>query len=236
MNESTSPDAKGEEYSDSKSVFGVEMSGEEYLWFSVGCGSFLFGIFLMVYSAVTSFPNGVGLGLLIAVSAAIGVESNLEDETTEDLDEKLIRWAESFDEKSQEWAEKQEQDQSDGPTKSICRECHEEVSPGVNRCPNCGWKPNERGWVWGLATGAMILNPIGWVMGAKGAQDNHKAKKGVTKEVHEDQVPQGGGSQQEPTQEVNPTDSLKRLHDLKEQGVITEREFEEKKGELLEQI
>jgi len=123
-------------------------------------------------------------------------------------------------------------------TKAICRECHEEISPHVERCPNCGWKPKKRGGLWWGTTAAMSLNPIGWVMGAKGASDNYKASKGVSKEVPAGETNDRGESEEnvEVSSEADPTDTIERLNKLRKQGAITEAEFEEKKTELLDRI
>ena len=125
-------------------------------------------------------------------------------------------------------------DHSMGPTKSVCRECREEISPDVKRCPHCGWKPKKRGGLWWGATALMSFNPIGWAMGAKGASDNIKASKGVTEEttVSSDEAPTEDTARVEET----PTEKLERLNELRKEDVISEEEFEAKKKELLEQI
>jgi uncharacterized membrane protein/ribosomal protein L40E len=127
-------------------------------------------------------------------------------------------------------------------TKAVCRECHVEIPKGAKRCPNCGWKPKERGGLWWGTTALMSLNPIGWAMGAKGASDKVKASKGVSKEVP-DPKPNDSRDEEETNSESDveistrdPTETLKRLNELKEEGVITESEFEEKKDELLDRI
>jgi hypothetical protein len=84
----------------------------------------------------------------------------------------------------------------------------------------------------------MSLNPIGWVLGAKGASDNYKASKGVSKEVSAEETDDSEESDVnvEVSSEADPTDTLERLNELHEQGAITEAEFEEKKKELLDRI
>ncbi|MFC7027256.1 SHOCT domain-containing protein [Halomicroarcula sp. GCM10025324] len=119
--------------------------------------------------------------------------------------------------------------------KSICRECRTEISPNVKRCPNCGWKPKKRGGLWWGTTAVMSLNPIGWAMGAKGASDNIKASKGVSKEVPANET-DGTEEEVEVSSESDPTDTLERLNELRNQGAITEAEFERKKKELLDRI
>jgi|GEM_PF-3133765 len=125
-------------------------------------------------------------------------------------------------------------DHSAGPTKSICRECREEISPDVKRCPHCGWKPKKRGGLWWGATALMSFNPIGWALGAKGASDNWKASKGVAEETADspDKIP----SEKTEGTENTPTEKLERINKLRQEGVISEEEFEAKKKELLEQI
>lgn len=134
-----------------------------------------------------------------------------------------------------ELARNTQEDDSDNSTKSVCRECHEEISPGVKRCPNCGWKPKKRGGLWWGTTAVMSLNPIGWALGAKGASDNLKASKGVSKEVPKTET-DDTEEEVELSSETDPTDTLERLNELRNQGAITESEFEAKKEELLDRI
>lgn len=130
---------------------------------------------------------------------------------------------------------KNQESGSTDQTAHICRECHEEISPDVERCPHCGWKPKKRGGLWWGTTALMSFNPIGWVMGAKGASDSYKASKGVAKEaaVTPDESP---GKTEEQTAKRDPAERLERLSKLKEDGIITEDDFEEKKEELLEEM
>jgi len=115
----------------------------------------------------------------------------------------------------------------------VCRECHEEVSSDVKRCPHCGWKPEKKGGLWWGITALMSLNPIGWIMGAEGASDSIGAAKGVAKKVDKSEVSDDGT---EKDGSKTPTEKLKELDELKENDVITEEEFETKKEELLEQL
>jgi hypothetical protein len=133
-----------------------------------------------------------------------------------------------------ELARNRQKNESD-ETKSVCRECHEPISPDVKRCPNCGWKPKKRGGLWWGTTAVMSLNPIGWVMGAKGASDNLKASKGVSKEISANET---GDTEEEieVPSESDPTDTLERLNELRNQDAITEAEYESKKEELLDRI
>lgn len=126
------------------------------------------------------------------------------------------------------------QDSDAGPTKSVCRECKEEISPEVKRCPHCGWKPKKRGGLWWGTTAVMAFNPIGWALGAKGASDNLKASKGVSEETSISSETASTNTREET--ETAPTEKLERIDELKEEGVISEEEFEAKKEELLKQI
>jgi len=116
----------------------------------------------------------------------------------------------------------------------VCRECHEEISPDVQRCPNCGWKPEKKGGLWWGTTALMSFNPIGWAMGAKGVSDSAKASKGVAKKVNkteeatDDETTEGNAK--------TPTEKLDELGSLREKGIITEEEFEKKKKEILKQF
>lgn len=116
----------------------------------------------------------------------------------------------------------------------ICRECREEVSPDVQRCPECGWKPEKKGILWKLVTGVTIFTPIGWAMGAQSASDEIKSARGVTKEV--DKTEEAPDSETREENSKSPTKKLDELGELREKDVITEEEFEKKKKELLEQL
>lgn len=144
------------------------------------------------------------------------------------------RRAMEFNQNMEDMAESETQD-SDDSTKSVCRECHSEISSDVKRCPNCGWKPKKRGGLWWGTTAVMSLNPIGWAMGAKGASDNLKASKGVSKEVSANET---GETEEElgVAPESDPTDTLERLNELRNQDAITEAEYEAKKEKLLDRI
>lgn len=123
---------------------------------------------------------------------------------------------------------------TDNKSVYVCRECHEEVSPDIKRCPNCGWKPKKKGGLWWGATALMSLNPIGWAMGAKGASDGIKAGKGVAKKVNKTEKTPDSETREDNSKP--PTEKLDELGELREKDVITEEEFEEKKKELLNQI
>lgn len=72
-------------------------------------------------------------------------------------------------------------------------------------------------------------------MGVKGASDNIKASKGVAKEVPLEETDRSNEENQL-FSTTDPTDTLERLSKLRDQGAITEAEFEEKKKELLDRI
>lgn len=116
----------------------------------------------------------------------------------------------------------------------ICRECHEEVNPEVQRCPECGWKPEKKGVFWKLVTALTIFTPIGWAMGAQSASDGIKSARGVTKAVNKTEEAPDNETGEDNSK--SPTEKLDELGELREKGVITEAEFEKKKKELLEQL
>lgn len=188
---------------------------------------FTFGLFTdsSIISKLVLFPLGwMGVVFLlyyrVSEQRVMEYHSNLRSE---------------FEEGKQEVQSVEENSTQRKPTKLVCRECNQEIPTEAKRCPHCGWKPKKRGGLWWATTAAMSLNPIGWAMGAKGASDKYKASKGVSKEVP---APGHDKADETPSNstENDPTDTLERLNELKEQGVITESEFEEKKTELLDQI
>ncbi|WP_396612484.1 SHOCT domain-containing protein [Haloferax sp. S1W] len=211
-----------EEFSDSKNAFGVKMEKAEPI------GSFLVvaGVTLTLMSIVTLFfyPS-FGVFALVFVFGMLSAFSMVFRVSE--------RGVMRFSKRLQESA--QEQNTPKSSMKSVCRECHEEVSPDVKRCPNCGWKPKKRGGLWWGTTAVTSLSPIGWVLGAKGVSDNYKAAKGVAKEVPAEEQKSSEETEDQPSKE-HPTETLERLNDLKIKGVITEEDFEEKKKELLEKI
>jgi len=217
-------------YSDSKNVFGVEMSKAE------PAGTILTAIsipvtivFSLSFISTRSFMSGV-----VAVFGIVAVTCLLHFRVSE---RRAMEFNKNVTEEYRKGVE-ETQDSKSQPTKAICRECHAEISPGVKRCPNCGWKPTKRGGLWWGATAVTSLTPIGWALGAKGASDNYKASKGVSKEVRAEETDDSAESEVdvEVSSEANPTDTLERLSELQEQGAITEAEFEEKKKELLDRI
>lgn len=222
--DSEQPDDALEKYSDTKNVFGVELEKAR----PVGNVLTVLVVPFTLIASIAFVANPSFSGGFLASVGMFGVPFLLYYRVSE-------RRAKQFDKSIQEMADESNQNQSNSPTKSICRECHAEISSEVKRCPNCGWKPKKRGGLWWGTTAVMSLNPIGWALGAKGASDNYKASKGVAKEVQA--TDQKETEENEVTQsEVKPADALERINELKEQGVITEEEFEEKKKELLEQI
>lgn len=213
-----------EGFSDSKNVLGVEMSKAK----PIGLVLTVISVPLAILFSIT-FISGPSFAFLILVSlswmfAAFSLYFRVSE-----------RRAMRFHKQLQKMADESQQNSSDSSVKSVCRECHEEVSPDVKRCPNCGWKPKKRGGLWWGTTAVTSLTPIGWALGAKGASDNYKAAKGVSKEVQaKNEKPSEEAEIQSSKRDL--TETLERLNELKERGVITEDEFEEKKKEILEEI
>jgi Flp pilus assembly protein TadB len=210
-------------YSDSKNVFGVEVSEVE----PIGTILTVLAIPLTLIFSVSYITNRSLMSGIFAVVGIVAVVFLLHFRVSE-------RRAMGFNQKMEDLAESETQ-KSDDSTKSVCRECHSEISSDVKRCPNCGWKPKKRGGLWWGTTALMSLNPIGLVMGAKGASDNYKASKGVSKEVQSADTDDTEEEIELPS-ESDPTDTLERLNELRNQGAITEAEYEAKKQELLDRI
>jgi len=114
----------------------------------------------------------------------------------------------------------------------VCRECHEGVSPDVQRCPHCGWKPEKSGLLWWVITVILGLTPIGWAMGAKGVSNDFKSMRGVAKKLNKKKK----ATENKPREDnsKSPTDLLHELEELKEEGAISKEEYRKKKIELLE--
>lgn len=212
--------------SETENVVGVEMQKARPIGILGGIITVPLTLYL-VFIGFTNFSFGV---FVLAWLTAIGAGLSMIFGTTE---KRCLRLTGVNREDDTDYTERH--DIPENPSKSICRECHEEISANVKRCPHCGWKPKKRGGLWWGTTAVMSLNPIGWVMGAKGASDNYKASKGVSKEVPSSETDDTEQKIEIPS-ESDPTDSLKRLNELRNQGAITEAEYEAKKKELLDRI
>ena len=224
MDESHNQDDNGP--SETKNVVGVDMRKARPIGILGGIITVPVTLYLL-FTGLTDFSLGV---FLLSWVSAIGVGLSMIYGTTE---KRCLQITGVNRDDDTDYTERH--DIPDEPTKSICRECHEEISSSVNRCPNCGWKPKKRGGLWWGTTAVMSLNPIGWVMGAKGASDNLKASKGVSKEVSANETREAQEEIEIPP-ESDRTDTLERLNELRNQGAITEAEFEAKKEELLDRI
>jgi hypothetical protein len=211
--------------SELKNPYGVEMTKARPLGviFSLISGLLFFGV-------LSSFTSGVSVFQILLVPLAfILFGASIKFTMTERESGRF----KIFVQKMGEGLEDYQSEQSTGPTKSICRECREEISPDVKRCPHCGWKPKKRGGLWWGTTALMSFNPIGWALGAKGASDNWKASKGVAEETT---VSSGESRSEDPQGAETPTEKLERMNKLRKEGAISEEEFEAKKEELLKQI
>lgn len=227
-----SPDAEEEsgslaKYSESKNLFGVEMSKVEPVGTILTVMTIpITLVFAVIFITSRSFMSGI-----FATVGIVCVVFLLHFRVSE-------RRAMAFNKDvSKEYKKgiKETQDTEKSPTRAICRECHSEISPDVKRCPECGWKPKKRGGLWWGTTAVLGLSPIGWALGAKGASDHYKASKGVSKEVSRDEADDEEEVVEVPS-ESDPTDTLERLNELRNQGAITEAEYEAKKKELLDRI
>lgn len=196
-------------------------------------------LLLVFVGTIVAFLGGAPkIGILLFVTfagSAIGFVYSLSESEMRWFEAKVQDMADDFEEGYRE--AKAELDESAEPaadTTAVCRECRQEVSRDVNRCPHCGWKPKKRGGLWWGTTAVMSLNPIGWAMAAKGAKDNHEAKKGVWEETAA--PPESDSPPDHQPEATDPLTKLERLNELKEAGAIEEAEFEEKKQELLEEL
>lgn len=76
---------------------------------------------------------------------------------------------------------------SAGITTGLCKECGSQVSKNANRCPECGWSPNEhKKWVAIHAVLALLFSftligiPVGLYAGWKAGSHYKAAKKSLT--------------------------------------------------------
>lgn len=127
--------------------------------------------------------------------------------------------------------EKETQPDNKASLMVVCRECREEVSKSVKRCPHCGWKPKKRSGTWFGGSILLGLSPIGWLMGADALSKEVNAANGVWEEVE-----RGEEDEVEQTTEEDYIETLEQLKELADEGVITEEEFEAKKSEMLDRI
>lgn len=217
-----------DEASVSKNIFGVGLSKGKPIGI-VGTGIFCFLTIYLGYSLVTQFNLGaLILTFVVAIATGLSVMFSMSEKRWLEL-EGANRGYDS------DYNERHNNSMSPTQTKSVCRECNSEIPTRADRCPHCGWKPEKKGGLWWGATTLLSPTIIGWGMAAKGASDKHKASKGVSKQVpvsEEEEIEETVSD----SPEKDPTDTLERLNELKEQGIITEGEFEEKKTELLDQI
>jgi hypothetical protein len=218
-------DESGNRYSETKNVAGVDLEKAR----SKGIVGLIITVPLTLYLAIFGVlgPN-FGL-ILLAWFPLVGMGLSYMYAVSEK------RWQNSWIMSPGDMDANNERSTSEKDTKSVCRECHTEISSGAKRCPSCGWKPKKRGGLWWGTTALMSFNPIGWVMGAKGASDNIKATRGVSKEVSS-RGPDSKEEESDVPTESDPTEKLERLNELQNQGAITEAEYEEKKEDLLDRI
>lgn len=239
-NDDPSGDVSGssKKYSETKNVFGVKLSKVK----TVSEVLLAIAIPVTLVASISFILNPSLFSFLFAGGGMFAVPFLLyfrvSEKRANEFNEKLN---EEYDGEFEEKYLGSDRHKPDAPKKSICRECHEPISPGAKRCSSCGWKPKKRGGLWWGATAVMSLNPIGWAMGAKGASDKYKSVKGVSKKVPREETdePREQSEEQEhvdASPESDPLDTLERLKELKDQGVLTEEEFAEKKEELLSQI
>lgn len=218
----------------SKNIFGVKLSKGRPIGIA-GIG--VFGL-LTVYFGYILFTQLSFVATVLTLVSAIGTGISVMFGMSKDRWLKLEGANKDYD---LDYNKRHKNSSTSSETEAICRECQSKIPKGAVRCPNCGWKPEKKSKLWWGASAWLSLTPlfpVGWAMGAKGASDKHKASKGVSKEV-----PSGGTEEKENSKEdapesseVEPTDALEKLNELKNQGVITETEFEEKKKELLDRI
>jgi hypothetical protein len=122
---------------------------------------------------------------------------------------------------------------------AICRECKQEVSSKASRCPHCGWKPKKRGMLYWTGTTFLSFTPVGWIFAAKGAKDEIEGERGMSKkvgELSEGSDPTPVDKEKNPEESSTQVEKIQELNELKQQGIISEDEFEAKKNELLDEL
>jgi hypothetical protein len=118
-------------------------------------------------------------------------------------------------------------------TDLICRKCKEKVSPEARKCPHCGYYPGKggKGALWHGTALATSFSPVGWAMMAKGAADGARTRRGIAEEVKAEDA-----SKDNQARRKDSFEKIERLNELKEQGALSEEEFQQKKEEILEEI
>lgn len=118
-------------------------------------------------------------------------------------------------------------------TDLVCKECRKKVSPDARKCPHCGYYPGKggKGSLWHGTALATSFSPVGWAMMAKGAADEARTRRGIAEEVEATDTNDNAQTESEDSFE-----KLERLNELKEQGVLSDEEFQKKKEEILDQI
>lgn len=219
-------DAQVAELSESENPYGIEMRKARPLGaiFSLLTGT----LFIVIFVSLIANFSILKISLLLFAFIPLGTSIKFTMSARESGQFKRLAQEAGLG------LDSHQQSNSSEHTESVCRECREKISSDVNRCPHCGWKPKKRGGLWWGATAVMSFNPIGWALGAKGASDNIKARKGVSEEVPASS--KDADSDESEEKDISPTEKLERINELKEQGAITEEEFEEKKKQLLDKI
>lgn len=110
----------------------------------------------------------------------------------------------------------------------VCKKCGEEVSKNAKKCPHCDYYPGGggKGALW-HATSLFV-----WPMAVKGAADEVRSRRGIAEEKRVQAKETSG----EDAASHDPLDTLERLGELRDQGVVTQEEFARKKEELLDKL
>lgn len=117
-----------------------------------------------------------------------------------------------------------EEDQS----QIVCTKCHENISIDAERCPQCGFASDDR-----TTVAAIHNHPIGLCAG----YEYIETEKIPTKLQWEDLTRMSESSQEaEQCDEEDTYDKLRKVKKLREDGILSESEFQRKKQELLDQL
>jgi len=122
----------------------------------------------------------------------------------------------------------------------VCKKCREEVPDDAKKCPHCGYYPGSggKGSLWHGTALATSWTPIGMAMLAKGAADEARTRRGVAEEIGVTDANANDDDNDDDAQtgSEDSFEKLERLNELKEQGILSEEEFQKKKEEILDDI
>lgn len=114
----------------------------------------------------------------------------------------------------------------------VCTKCHEQVGEDAERCPHCGYSPDDRNTIV-----AVHNHPVGVCAGYEYVELENAPSKLEWFEI-ENAAQQTGSNQSSSRNETqdDPYEKLRKLEALYDDGVLSEQEFESKKQDILNEL